>query len=364
VRCEVVVLRTKAHFDRVALESHFVLREGQQLALRDTQLPLDEIEPRNRLGDRVLDLQPRVHLHQEEVAALEQELHRARADISRRLRQLHRAAAHALAQQRVDGRTRRLFDDLLVAPLHRTIALPQVNAVPVRIGEHLHLDVARRQQRLLQQQLARPECRQRFRTCALDRRLQLRCIGDEAHAPPATAGGRLHHHRITDARGLAAKALAGLILPLVARQARHAARERQFLGGRLVAQCANRLRRRPDPHQARIDHGLREVGVLAEESIARVDRIGARRACRVQQLVDAQVSLRGGVAVQCERPPRLLHVQRAGIRIRVNGHGGDAHAMRGTDHAARDLAAIGDDEAADRRHRFALIARKAASRCP
>src|SRR5438874_10682249 len=34
-------------------------------------------------------------------------------------------------------------DQLLVPPLERTVALPQVDGVPVPVGQHLHLDVPR-----------------------------------------------------------------------------------------------------------------------------------------------------------------------------------------------------------------------------
>lgn len=44
-----------------------LLRSRETLAVRDTQLPLDEVEARDGLCDRVLHLQTRVHLHEEEV---------------------------------------------------------------------------------------------------------------------------------------------------------------------------------------------------------------------------------------------------------------------------------------------------------
>ena len=42
-----------------------------------------------------------------------------------------------------DRRRRRLLDELLVAALDRAVALAEVDDVAVRVGEHLHLDVAR-----------------------------------------------------------------------------------------------------------------------------------------------------------------------------------------------------------------------------
>ena len=44
---------------------------------------------------------------------------------------------------RVDGRRRRLLDELLVTPLDRAVALAEVDDVAVVVGEDLHLDVPR-----------------------------------------------------------------------------------------------------------------------------------------------------------------------------------------------------------------------------
>ncbi len=68
VRREVLVLGAQSHLDRVAVEAHLLLRQRQGLALRHAQLPFDQVQPGHRLGHRVLHLQPRVHLHQVEVA--------------------------------------------------------------------------------------------------------------------------------------------------------------------------------------------------------------------------------------------------------------------------------------------------------
>ena len=51
-----------------------VLGERQRLAGRDPDLLGDEVEPGHHLGDRVLDLEPGVHLEEEEVAVLVEEL--------------------------------------------------------------------------------------------------------------------------------------------------------------------------------------------------------------------------------------------------------------------------------------------------
>ena len=62
-----------------------------------------------------------------------------------RLRRAHRGAAHRLARFRVHARRGRFLDHLLVAALERAVALEQVDDIAVAVAEHLHLDVARRE---------------------------------------------------------------------------------------------------------------------------------------------------------------------------------------------------------------------------
>ena len=126
------ILGAQPRLDRVAaaLEARerFVLRQRQRLAGGDAQLPLDQVDAEQRLGHRVLDLQPGVHLDEAEVARrVEQELDRAGAAVADRARDRDRDLAHAPAQRRRDRRRGRFLDQLLVPPLHRAVALAEVD---------------------------------------------------------------------------------------------------------------------------------------------------------------------------------------------------------------------------------------------
>ena len=80
----------------MAVDLELLLRQRQRLAAGDAQLPLDQVEPGDHLGHRMLDLQPRVHLHEIEACrpALRDELDRAGADVADRLRRRDRGLAH------------------------------------------------------------------------------------------------------------------------------------------------------------------------------------------------------------------------------------------------------------------------------
>ena len=87
---------------------------------RHPQLQLHQVQAENLLGDRVLDLQPGVHLHEEELVrpvAADDELHRPGPDVADRPGRLDRGGAHGLPLCFVQQRRGRLLDDLLVPPL-------------------------------------------------------------------------------------------------------------------------------------------------------------------------------------------------------------------------------------------------------
>src|ERR1044071_183890 len=129
----------------MALQCDLVLAQRQALAGRDAELPFDEIETGDRLRHRMLDLQPRVHLHEIDVlrVMLGDELDRAGADIADRARRGDRYLAELVAPFRAEPGRGRLLDDLLMAALDRAVAFPEMHDVALRVAKHLHLDMVR-----------------------------------------------------------------------------------------------------------------------------------------------------------------------------------------------------------------------------
>ena len=145
LRHEIVagIFRAQPHLDGMAGEFDVLLLQPERLAGGDAQLQLDEIEPGDRLGDGMLDLQPRVHFHEIELAvAVEQEFQRAGALVADRLDRGDRDRAHPRPQFRRHRRRRRFLDQFLVPPLHRAIALAEMDGVAMAVAEHLDFDVA------------------------------------------------------------------------------------------------------------------------------------------------------------------------------------------------------------------------------
>ena len=73
----------------------------------------------------------------------EEEFRGSRADVAEIGRDLDRGVADLRALDRVQARCRRLLEDLLVPPLHRTLPLAEMAYEAVGVAEQLHLDVPR-----------------------------------------------------------------------------------------------------------------------------------------------------------------------------------------------------------------------------
>ena len=85
------ILGVETHLDRMTAGGDLALRARQLLSARDADLPLDEVEPGDHLGDGVLHLQAGVHLEEVKLLGValsgDDELNRAGSDVADALRQ-------------------------------------------------------------------------------------------------------------------------------------------------------------------------------------------------------------------------------------------------------------------------------------
>ena len=197
------VLGVDARLDRVAGDGELALALRQALARRNAQLPLDQVEPGDHLGHRMLDLQPRVHLHEIEAAVgMGDELDRAGADVADRLGRFDRGPAHrGAALGRHAGRGR-FLEHFLVAPLYRAVALEEIDALAEGVGEDLDLDVPGLQHILLDQHAVVAERALGFALARRERGGEVLALVDAPHALAAATGAGLDEHGKADPLGL------------------------------------------------------------------------------------------------------------------------------------------------------------------
>ena len=328
--------------DGVAAQAHILLGEGERFARRHPQLPLDQVDPRDQLGDGVLDLQPGVHLQEMEVAVEVQELHRARADVADRARGPCRGLAHARPQLRRGHRRGRLLHQLLVPPLDRAFALAQMDQVPVSVAQHLHLDVPGRIQITLQ--IDRRIAEGCLRLAAGGRQRPLQSLRPLHHAHPLAAapGRRLEQHRKADLASLPARLVRVANRARGTRNPRRARLLHQPAGAHLVAHRGDGVGFRADEHQPGVPHCAREHRPLRQKAISGVHRACPRARRDLEQPVGAKVALARGRWPDPVGFVRREHMGRAAVRLRVHGDAPHAQLPACAHDAQRDLAPVGD----------------------
>ena len=107
------------------------------------------------------------------------------------------------------------------------------------------------------------------------------------------------------------------------------------------------VRRRADENDPGILTRLRELGVLAQESVARMDGIGAVVARRLEDFLDSEIAFSGGRGSDVSRLIRHSHVERGAVDIRIDRDAGDAGFTERANDSDGDLAAIGHEDFAE-----------------
>src|SRR5579875_3243759 len=153
------VLGVEADLDGVAACHDLVLGEVQRLTARHLELPGHQVEAGDELSDRVLDLEPGVHLQEVELPVLVEELDGAGVGVVAGPGDPHRRLAHGPADLVGEVGSRALLDELLVAALAGAVALAQPHDVAVAVRQDLHLDMPRPGQVALEVDLVPPEGR-------------------------------------------------------------------------------------------------------------------------------------------------------------------------------------------------------------
>ncbi len=255
---------------------HVVLGEAEWLARRHAELPLHQVEPGHQLGHRVLHLEAGVHLEEEELTLLVEELDRAGVHVPAGLGDLDRGLAHGPADLVGEVGGRALLHQLLVPSLGRAVPFAQPQRVAVGVGDDLHLHVAGPGQVALDVALVPAEVGERLAHGRLEGLAGVR--RDPAttfipRPPPPKAALMATGQPNSFAEGGDLVRRRQHLGP--PRDARHAGPLGGMAGADLVAHDLDGLGRGPDEGDPPLGDGPGEVGVLREEAVAGVDGVGA-----------------------------------------------------------------------------------------
>ena len=293
----------------------------------------------------MLYLQPGVHL--QKVKALvpaHHKLHCAGTLVIDRTGQRHRLLAHGLAGGSADEGAGRLLDHLLVATLDRALALVEVQQVAMAVANQLDLDMARLLDKLLYENPVVAKAAARLVAAAGETLQRLLVVEGHAQALATAAGTGLDHHRVTDAAGDFNRALGRLDGAVDAGNAVDAGRQREFFGFDFVAHCRNRVVLWADEDNACLFGPARKIGVFAEETVARVHRLGAGLLASRNDLVGLQITLPAGRRADVHGLVSQHHMTGAAVSVGIHRHREDAHFAGRLDDAAGDFAPVGDQD--------------------
>ncbi len=350
------VLGVDAELHRVAFEFDLVLLEAERFVGRNTNLPLHDVHVGQPFRDAVFDLNPGVDFEEVEVRVrveefpcaarlvlFHEELEGSGVVVAGGVRTVAGGLGDLLAEF-VRQRGRRAFlDDLLVTALERAVTLAEVAHVAVVVGDDLNLDVARVFEVAFEVDVGVVEVRLSLALGRFELVLGLVGAADDFHPAAATATLRL------DCDGIAVL-VAELrdfrrVLDGVGRPGDdgHVGRLHRLAGLRLLAELLHRLALGADPRHAVRGFDQRgEVGVLREEPVSGVNRVGTRLLRGVDDGLLVEVGLGGTGRADVVRFVGVANVSGVSVGIAVDGDGVDSEFLAGAHHADRDFPAICD----------------------
>mmetsp|Transcript_14755 Transcript_14755/g.31753 ORF Transcript_14755/g.31753 Transcript_14755/m.31753 type:complete len:478 (+) Transcript_14755:2061-3494(+) len=321
--------RNAAGFDVFLYKTDFI--EGS--AASDTDLGLDNVNPRDFFSHGVFHLNPRIDLDKiRAILSIHQKLNSSCVLVLRCTRQLHRVFVQVSPQLVRQTPSRRHFNHLLMPPLNRTITFPQVNHVPFSVSNNLDFNVSGTFHIPLHKYIPISKRRQRLAGGRFEEGHEILAVAHNAHPLPASSHGRLEDHGETNLvhesfhRG-------GVRDGITTGHHWHARRDGGIPRRCLVRECVQVLHGGTHEGDVRIGTGLGELGTLAQEPVSGMNGIRSTFLGNLNNLGNVQVCRNGGGAllffedVGFVGTPAMLTVA---ILVDVDGDTGHVEFGRGT----------------------------------
>ncbi len=212
-----------------------------------------------------------------------------------------------------------------MAALNRAFTLPQIHGIAELIGQQLDFDVARVFEEFLNEHAAVTEAGGGFGGSERHAFDELLLVARHAHALAPAPGGGFDHHRVANFLG---ELLCFRFRLDRFQTARHNVYT-GFLGDDLrlnfIAHRLDGCGGRADQYDATLFQRCRKFGILRQEAIAGMHRIGTGLIDGGEDIINLQVAMRRGRRADINGLIGFLHMQRVGIRLRVHRDRTDAH---------------------------------------
>src|SRR5579884_2150801 len=228
-----------------------------------------------------------------------------------------------------------------MAALNRALALRQVNDIPERVPEDLHLDMTAAIEITLDVHLVAVERRPCLRPCQMKAALQIEFVPGHVHAASPTAGGGLQNYGIADAARRRLRLFEGGDLRR-SRQHRQTGLFHEPSRIRLVGDPCDRVDRRADKGEVVLPTNLGEIAIFRQKAVAGMNCVAAGDERRTDDVWDGQVALTAGARPDADGIVRQPDRQRRAVGLGIDDHAGDAHLPGSPHHAQRNFAAVRD----------------------
>ena len=300
VRRELVfrIFGRQAALNRVAIARHLLLeghpnwRSVQRVPLGDQDLRAHEVEAGDDFGDRVLHLDPGVHLDEEPPVRVQvvKKLDRAGIIVANFLRHPRGGFAEVTNNLLWKPVARGHFNDLLVPALDGTIAFVKMDDIPVLVPKHLNLDVLGMRDVLLEEHGGIAKGAPGFGLSLVQQTFQVRRLGHHPHPAASATERRFDNQREADfARRFERLFTIGQRL-FRARQSRHIDTLGQGARGGLVSHLLQQFRPRTDKNNARPLASPGELGIFTEEPVSWMNGLHPDVLRQVNDPFDVEVS--------------------------------------------------------------------------
>ena len=321
------IFRVDTELDRMPVR--FDTFERKRIILGDGQLGLHEVYPGHHLGDRVLDLEPGVHLEEIEVAIrVDQEL----ADLVG------------------EANGRGLFDELLVTTLDGAVSFAEEVTCTIGVDDDLGFDMPGSLDVLLDVDGRVPEIGFGFPLGTLDGCFEFRLVPDYSQTLSATSCRRLDCNRVSEISRHPLGFLCALQRVDGSRNHRNTGRLGCLPRSDFVSHRPDGPRWGADPDEPGLRDRFREIGVLGQEAISGMDRLGLCLPGYFEDPLDVEIRLRGRCRADIPCFVGELDVQRISIQFRVDGDRSEAHLLSRADDPDGDLTAVGNEHGLHGRH--------------
>jgi len=319
------------------------LRVGEFVSAGHQDLVLDQVAAGDHLGHGVLDLDAWVHLDEVVLSLLvHQELDRAGVAVLDLAGDLEGRRAEFLALGLGQGKRGGELDHFLMAALDRTVAVEEVHQVAIIVAHHLDFDMLGIGQVALQKYFGIAEGGLGLAGGRHQTFQQLFFVVGHAHTAPAAAGRSLDDDRVAMFLGKLERLFFFFDGILGAGHHVDAGGDGRLATGDLVPQGPHHVRIRTNEGDTVDPALLGKLGVLCQETVTGVYGVNISPDGQLDDLVDPQVGINGGLALPHQIGlVSLVAMQGELILLGINGHGTDTQLRAGAEDADGDLTAVG-----------------------